>query len=107
MLAAYAARADHDDPVAALEVGERPEPQPPEGWAVVSVRAASLNHHDVWSLRGVGLPTDRLPMILGCDAAGLTDDGQEVVVHAVIGDPEFRGDETTDPKRSLLSERFQ
>src|SRR5919199_392187 len=107
MLAAYAARSAPDDPLAALEVGERPAPEVPEGWARVRVRAASLNHHDVWSLRGVGLPADRLPMILGCDAAGVTDDGQEVVVHAVIGDPEFRGDETTDPKRSLLSERYQ
>jgi len=29
------------------------------------------------------------------------------VVHAVISDPSWRGDETFDPKRSLLSERFQ
>ena len=107
MLAAYAARLDPDDPVSGLEVGERPEPEVPEGWSRVHVRAASLNHHDVWSLRGVGLPADRLPMILGCDAAGVTDDGTEVVVHAVVGDPQYRGDETLDPRRSLLSERHQ
>ena len=46
-------------------------------------------------------------MILGCDAAGYDEDGNEVVVHAVISDPDWRGDETFDPKRSLLSERFQ
>src|SRR5437764_3778631 len=107
MLAAYAARSAPDDPLTALEVGERPAPGVPDGWVRVRVRATSLNQHDLWSLRGVGLPADRLPMILGCDAAGVTDDGQEVVVHAVISDPEFRGDETTDPKRSLLSERYQ
>src|ERR687885_271195 len=107
MLAAYAARTAPDDPLSALQVGERPEPGLPEGWARVRVKATSLNHHDLWSLRGVGLPAERLPMILGCDAAGIADDGQEVVVHAVLGDPEFRGDETTDPKRSLLSERYQ
>src|ERR687886_1035670 len=107
MLAAYAARTAPDDPLTALEVGERPAPEVPDGWARVHVRAASLNRHDLWSLRGVGLPAELLPMILGCDAAGVTDDGQEVVVHALIGDPEFRGDETTDPKRSLLSERHQ
>jgi len=47
-------------------------------------------------------------MILGCDAAGL-DRGRpnEVVVHAVISDADWRGDETLDPKRSLLSERYQ
>ena len=107
MLAAYAARISPDDPLSALEVGERPSPEVPDGWARVRVKAASLNHHDVWSLRGVGLPAERLPMILGCDAAGLDDDGNEVVVHAVIGDPDYRGDETMDPKRSLLSERYQ
>ena len=46
-------------------------------------------------------------MILGCDAAGLDEDGNEVVVHAVISDPSWTGDETLDPKRSLLSERHQ
>jgi NADPH:quinone reductase-like Zn-dependent oxidoreductase len=104
VLAAYAARIDPEDPLAALEVGERPEPEAPDGWTVVTVRAASLNHHDVWSLRGVGLPEDRVPMILGCDAAGVDEDGQEVVVHSVISSPEWRGDETLDPKRTLLSE---
>jgi NADPH:quinone reductase-like Zn-dependent oxidoreductase len=72
----------------------------------VHVRAASLNHHDVWSLRGVGLPAERLPMVLGCDAAGVTDEGTEVVVHAVITDPQWQGEETLDPGRSLLSERY-
>jgi NADPH:quinone reductase-like Zn-dependent oxidoreductase len=73
----------------------------------VQVKAAALNHHDVWSLRGVGLPADRLPMILGCDAAGVTDDGREVIIHAVINSPDFFGsDATYDPKRSLLSERY-
>jgi NADPH:quinone reductase-like Zn-dependent oxidoreductase len=38
----------------------------------VDLRAAGLNHHDVWSLMGVGLAADRLPMILGCDGAGST-----------------------------------
>jgi NADPH:quinone reductase-like Zn-dependent oxidoreductase len=107
MLAAYAASSSPDDPLSALVVGERPAPEVPEGWARVRLKAASLNHHELWSLRGVGLPADRLPMILGCDGAGLDDDGNEVIVHAVIGDPAWRGDETLDPKRSLLSERYQ
>jgi len=72
----------------------------------VRLRAASLNHHDLWSLRGVGLSAERLPMVLGCDGAGIDEDGNEVVVHAVVGDPDFRGDETLDPRRSLLSERY-
>lgn len=106
MLAAYAARLDPSDPLAALEVGERPEPEVPAGWTTVQVRAAALNHHDLWSLRGVGLRAEALPMVLGCDAAGVDADGRDVVVHAVIGHPDFRGDETLDPGRSLLSERY-
>lgn len=105
MLAAYAARFDADDPLEGLVVGDLAEPDVPEGWATVSVRAAALNHHDLWSLRGVGLSADQLPMVLGCDAAGVDEDGNEVVVHAVVTDPDWRGDETLDPRRSLLSER--
>ncbi len=107
MFAVYADQINPNDPLAGLVVGERPEPEVPDGWTTVTVKAASINHHDVWSLRGVGLPADRLPMILGCDAAGLDQDGNEVLVHAVISEPSWRGDETLDPKRSLLSERHQ
>jgi NADPH:quinone reductase-like Zn-dependent oxidoreductase len=108
MFAVYAARIDADNPLNGLETGERPEPEPPAGWTTVTVKATALNHHDVWSLRGVGLPADRLPMILGCDAAGVDEDGNDVVVHAVIGDAEAGGgDETLDPRRSLLSELYQ
>jgi NADPH:quinone reductase-like Zn-dependent oxidoreductase len=107
MLAAFASDTDPEDPLRCLEVGERPEPEVPDGWTVVSVKAAALNHHDLWSLRGVGLPKERVPMILGCDASGLDEEGNEVIVHAVISDPDWRGDETLDPKRSLLSERYQ
>jgi NADPH:quinone reductase-like Zn-dependent oxidoreductase len=108
MFAAYAARIDAENPLNGLELGERPEPEPPAGWATVTVKAAALNHHDVFSLRGVGLAADKLPMILGCDAAGVDADGNEVVVHGVIGDANAGGgDETLDPRRSLLSERYQ
>jgi NADPH:quinone reductase-like Zn-dependent oxidoreductase len=107
VLAVYAASIDPHDPLAGLVVGERPEPVVPAGWTVVQVRAASVNHHDVWSLRGVGLPPERLPMILGCDAAGVDADGREVIVHSVVATPDFAGDETMDPARSLLSERHQ
>ena len=107
MHAVYVSQASPDDPLAALEVGPRPNPQAGDGFSRVWVKAASLNHHDVWSLRGVGLPPERMPMILGTDAAGVTDDGREVVVHSVISSPEWQGDETLDPKRSLLSERHQ
>jgi NADPH:quinone reductase-like Zn-dependent oxidoreductase len=106
MLAVYAAKTNPEDPLSGLEVGERPDPEPPSGWTSVAVRAASLNHHDLWSLRGVGLSEDRLPMILGCDAAGIDEEGNEVVVHAVVSQESWLGDETLDPRRSLLSERY-
>ena len=107
MFAVYAARIDKDDPISGLESAERPHPESPRGWTTVAVKATSLNHHDLWSLRGVGLPAERLPMILGCDAAGIDEEGRDVVVHAVVSDPAWRSDETLDPKRSLLSERHQ
>lgn len=108
MFAVYASHPSPDDPLSALVLGERPEPEVPDGWATVEVRAASLNHHDLWTLRGVGISADRMPMILGCDAAGVDEDGRDVVVHAVIGDPSAGGgDETLDPRRSLLSEVHQ
>jgi NADPH:quinone reductase-like Zn-dependent oxidoreductase len=105
VLAAYATAPNPDDPLAALVVGERPEPVPPEGWTTVTVAAASLNHHDLWTLRGVGISADQFPMIVGCDAAGRDEEGAEVVVHSVIPGPDWAGDETLDPGRSLLSER--
>jgi NADPH:quinone reductase-like Zn-dependent oxidoreductase len=107
MFAVYAESFSPEDPLSGLVVGERPEPDPPAGWTTVTVKAAALNHHDLFSLRGVGLREEALPMILGCDAAGLDEDGNEVVVHAVVSDPSWTGDETLDPKRSLLSERHQ
>ena len=107
MFAVTAARFSSDDPLSALELGEHAEPVPPDGWTTVDVKAASLNHHDVWTLRGVGISADRLPMILGCDAAGVDAEGNEVVVHAVISDHAAEyADETLDPARSLLSERY-
>ncbi|MBV9425103.1 MAG: zinc-binding dehydrogenase [Solirubrobacterales bacterium] len=107
MFAVFATELDAEDPLRGLSAGERPDPDAPDGWTTVTVKAASLNHHDLWSLRGVGLSHDRLPMILGCDAAGIDENGDEVVVHSVITDDSWRGDETLDPRRSILSERHQ
>ncbi|MEU8250531.1 zinc-binding dehydrogenase [Nonomuraea sp. NPDC048916] len=101
MFAVTATQTDPDNPLAGLTLGERPEPQVPDGWTTVSVRAAALNHHDLWTLKGVGIRQDRLPIVLGCDAAGVDEEGNEVIVHSVIG---TGADETLDPKRTLLSE---
>ncbi|TDC32115.1 Zn-dependent oxidoreductase [Micromonospora sp. 15K316] len=101
MRAAFASRFDDANPLAALTVGERPEPtHPADDWVTVEVRASSLNHHDLWSLRGVGLTEAQLPMILGCDATGIDPEGNEVVVYPVVPTP-------GDPRGlSILSEHF-
>jgi len=108
MRAAYATSFSTSTPLDGLVVGDRPEPEAPAGWSKVAVRAVSLNHHDLWTLRGVGITEDSLPMILGCDAAGIDlATGEEVVVHSVIASDDWTGDETLDPLRSLLSEKHQ
>ncbi len=104
MLAVTCTAQSADAPLSGLTVGERPDPVVPEGWVRVTLRAAALNHHDLWSLKGVGLAADKLPMVLGCDGAGVLDDGTEVVVHAVVTSPAWSGDDTLDPRRTLLSE---
>jgi NADPH:quinone reductase-like Zn-dependent oxidoreductase len=107
MFAVYAAEPNRDDPLGSLTVGERPEPEEPPGWVTVDVAAASLNMHDLWTLRGVGIKPEQFPMILGCDGAGRLADGTEVVLHSVVGDATIAGDETLDPKRTLLTEKHQ
>lgn len=103
MFAVTATQIDPDNPLTGLTLGERPEPEVPDGWTTVTVRATALNHHDLWTLKGVGIREDRLPIVLGCDAAGLDEDGNEVIVHSVLGSG---ADETLDPRRSLLSEVY-
>lgn len=105
MLCAQVVSFNRDDPLAGLRVGEAALRSPQPGWVPVRVRAAAVNHHDLWSLRGVGLSAGQLPMVLGTDAAGVDPGGREVLVHAVIADPALT-DETLDPARSLLSERY-
>lgn len=105
MRAAVAIAQNLNDPLSCLEVKDVPEPVAPEGWVKVRVKASSLNMHDLWTLRGVGHDPKNIPIILGCDVAGVTEDGREVVVYPVIADPDAGfGDETLDPNRNLLSE---
>ncbi len=107
MFAVYAKEPNADAPLDSLTIGDRPEPEVPEGWVPVTVTAASLNMHDLWTLRGVGIKPEQFPMILGCDGAGTLEDGTEVVLHSIIGDPSWDGEETLDPKRTLLTEKHQ
>lgn len=106
MLAAVAHTQNSNDPLSCLELRQIPLPEAPAGWTRIKVKASSLNMHDVWTLRGVGHDPKNIPIVLGCDVAGVTDDGREVVVYPVLADPEAgNGDETLDPNRALLSEQ--
>jgi NADPH:quinone reductase-like Zn-dependent oxidoreductase len=107
MFAVYAARPDPANPLAALAAGDRPEPRIKDGWVAVRVRAASLNMHDVNTLRGVGMTSAQFPMILGCDGSGLLEDGSEVVILPSINSPDWTGPQAHDPDRTVLSERHQ
>lgn len=105
MRAAIARSQSADDPLSGLELGEVPTPDAQPGWTRVRLKAASLNPHDTWTLRGVGHPAERIPIVLGCDGAGVSDDGREVVIHPVFGEAlRGGGDLTLDPQRALLSE---
>ena len=53
MFAVYASHAEIDDPLSALRVGEQPEPDAQQGWVRVKVSHASLNRHDLFTLRGI------------------------------------------------------
>jgi NADPH:quinone reductase-like Zn-dependent oxidoreductase len=108
MRAAVASRISADDPAGAVEVLDVPDPVAQPGQLLITVRAVALNHHDLWSLRGVGLDGSRLPFVLGSDVAGVTEDGREVVVHALVADPQRGdGDELLDPKRGMLADALQ
>ncbi|MDR6557538.1 NADPH:quinone reductase-like Zn-dependent oxidoreductase [Arthrobacter pascens] len=106
MRAVYATSLAPDDPLAGLEIGDVPDTEAPaKGWEKITLKASALNHHDLFSLKGV-LDKEDLPMVLGCDGAGVDAAGNEVIIHPVVASPGWRGDETLDPERTVLSERY-
>jgi NADPH:quinone reductase-like Zn-dependent oxidoreductase len=106
MFAIYATHAAPDDPLSALEIGEQPEPAAREGWVRVKISHASLNRHDLFTLRGITAHPEGIsfPMILGNDGVGTLDDGTPVVIYPVLGSDDWRDDETLDPHWNIFSE---
>ena len=114
MKAVYASAVNHDDPLSVLAVGDQPEPQSRPFWSTVSVRAVTVNHHDVWSLQGVGLSAEQTPMILGTDAVGILDEdipgkhglkaGREVVLYTFVGTD--GAGVAPGARRTILSEKY-
>jgi NADPH:quinone reductase-like Zn-dependent oxidoreductase len=106
MRAAVATGMNAQSPLSALTlVDDWPLPEPGPDQVRIRVAATTVNMHDLWTLRGVGVPADAFPKILGCDIVGWDPDGREVMVTGCFGDPDAgEGDETLDPNRSLISE---
>jgi NADPH:quinone reductase-like Zn-dependent oxidoreductase len=73
-----AVRIHEDGGPEVLRYEEVPDPQPGEGEVLVELRAASLNHLDVWVRKG--LPSVPKPRILGADGAGVIAGTDERVV---------------------------
>jgi len=66
------------------------DPVPADGEALVELRAASINHLDVWIRKG--LPSVPKPRILGADGAGvIAGTGERVVINpAIVQDGRMR-----------------
>jgi len=75
-----AVRIHEDGGPEVLRYEDAPEPEPNPGEVLVRLRAASLNHLDVWVRKG--LPSVPKPRILGADGAGVrADTGERVVIN--------------------------
>ncbi|MFJ1751549.1 zinc-binding dehydrogenase [Kitasatospora sp. NPDC088134] len=108
MRAVYAQAPCPQDPLAALRVGERPDPgPPPAGWTVLTVAAAALNHRDLFTLRGTNIDDACFPMILGVDAAGFDAAGRPVVLYGLLPGRAEAGDETVASERSVMGQVHQ
>ena len=64
-----------------LRYEDAPDPEPGPGEVLVELRAASLNHLDLWIRKG--LPSVPKPRILGADGAGLVE-GERVLINPGI-----------------------
>jgi len=106
MFAVYATKGNPQNPLESLAIGERPEPVLKDGWVRVKVSHASLNRHDIFTLQGLTAQETPIPfpMIMGNDGCGTLDDGTEVIIFPVMGDPDWKGDEMEDPKWHVFSE---
>jgi NADPH:quinone reductase-like Zn-dependent oxidoreductase len=63
-----------------LRYEDAPDPEPKPGEVLIELRAAALNHLDIWVRRG--MPSVPKPRILGADGAGIRrDTGERVVIN--------------------------
>ena len=102
----------------ALKIVQRPDPEPGPGEVRVRIRAMALNHLDLWVRKGVPGVRFPLPLIPGCDGAGLVDalgpgaTGVEPGTPCVLApglscgvcEPCSRGDDHLCPEYGILGE---
>lgn len=69
-----------------IQVGELPDPRPGPGEVLLRVRAAALNHLDIWVRKGRPGLELKQPRILGSDAAGTIEALGEGVQDVAVGD---------------------
>jgi len=79
-----AVRIHEDGGPEVLRYEDVPDPKPGAGEVLIALRAASLNHLDIWVRRG--LPSVPKPHILGADGAGVVDALGEGVDGLSVGD---------------------
>lgn len=104
-----------------IEYGNFPDPEPGEGEVLVEIKAAALNHLDIWTRRGLpGLELE-MPHIPGSDGAGVVvetgpgatrfEEGDRVAVLAGKGGDHYEfandGDQTLSPRYHLIGEHIR
>lgn len=69
-----------------LQIDDLPDPEPGPGEIVLDVKAASVNHLDLWLRKGIPSFPIKLPRIPGADAAGVVAAVGAGVTHVKPGD---------------------
>ena len=105
MTAVYVDKGNIEDPISTIKIAPRLQPTAKEGWVKVKMEAVGLNYHDIFTMRGLGMRPPAFPLTLGCEGAGVLEDGTEVLLYPAMGNTNFKGDETLDPDRHVLSEQ--
>ncbi len=94
---------DPDGSLTGIEIDDRDEAPPADGWVTVTLRCASVNHSDLAAIRGHGFDPAGPPRVLGSDGAGLDPDGNEVIIYPIIASAGF-ADPMHDPGLRMLSQ---
>ena len=101
-----------------LEVADLPVPEPGPKEVRVRLKAAALNHLDVWVRKGVASPKLPLPHVLGADGSGVVDavgpgvegfaPGDEVVINPGLScgrcERCLAGEDNLCPRYQILGE---